>query len=207
MIPGRCELSIDIRAGDDRGARRGGGRRAGRDRTHRRAAQGADRCAARAAGAGAPCAPELQQQFSAAITRVTGDAAPLHLPSGAGHDAMKMATITPIGMLFVRCGNGGISHNPDEIDDRGRRRRRRARLRRFSPPFPAGHVMTTDEFRSHQRLRRSPLRRRVRLSRRTGQSSQRQSARRLRRVRAPRRRTLLEELGLEVEAASGARGR
>ena len=28
---------------------------------------------------------------------------------------MKMATITPIGMLFVRCGNGGISHHPDEI--------------------------------------------------------------------------------------------
>jgi acetylornithine deacetylase/succinyl-diaminopimelate desuccinylase-like protein len=27
---------------------------------------------------------------------------------------MKMATITPIGMLFVRCGNGGISHHPDE---------------------------------------------------------------------------------------------
>jgi acetylornithine deacetylase/succinyl-diaminopimelate desuccinylase-like protein len=40
---------------------------------------------------------------------------PRHLPSGAGHDAMKMAAITAIGMLFVRCGNGGISHHPDEI--------------------------------------------------------------------------------------------
>jgi len=28
---------------------------------------------------------------------------------------MKMAAITPVGMLFVRCGNGGISHHPDEI--------------------------------------------------------------------------------------------
>ena len=37
-----------------------------------------------------------------------------HLPSGAGHDAMEMARIAPIGMLFVRCGNGGISHHPDE---------------------------------------------------------------------------------------------
>jgi acetylornithine deacetylase/succinyl-diaminopimelate desuccinylase-like protein len=45
---------------------------------------------------------------------VTGDASPRLLPSGAGHDAMKMADITDIGMLFVRCGNGGISHHPDE---------------------------------------------------------------------------------------------
>jgi acetylornithine deacetylase/succinyl-diaminopimelate desuccinylase-like protein len=27
---------------------------------------------------------------------------------------MMMATLTDIGMLFVRCGNGGISHHPDE---------------------------------------------------------------------------------------------
>ena len=37
------------------------------------------------------------------------------LPSGAGHDAMMLANVTEIGMLFVRCGNGGISHHPDEI--------------------------------------------------------------------------------------------
>ena len=36
------------------------------------------------------------------------------LPSGAGHDAMKMAELCPQAMLFVRCGNGGISHNPLE---------------------------------------------------------------------------------------------
>jgi acetylornithine deacetylase/succinyl-diaminopimelate desuccinylase-like protein len=36
------------------------------------------------------------------------------LPSGAGHDAMAIATVAPIAMLFVRCGNGGISHNPAE---------------------------------------------------------------------------------------------
>jgi N-carbamoyl-L-amino-acid hydrolase len=33
------------------------------------------------------------------------------LPSGAGHDAMEMAAVTDVAMLFVRCGNGGISHN------------------------------------------------------------------------------------------------
>jgi allantoate deiminase/N-carbamoyl-L-amino-acid hydrolase len=33
--------------------------------------------------------------------------------SGAGHDAMFLAEITDIGMLFVRCRNG-ISHHPKE---------------------------------------------------------------------------------------------
>ena len=36
------------------------------------------------------------------------------LPSGAGHDAMRMAELTDVAMLFVRCGNDGISHNPLE---------------------------------------------------------------------------------------------
>ena len=35
------------------------------------------------------------------------------LPSGAGHDAVTMAGVTDIAMLFVRCA-GGISHHPDE---------------------------------------------------------------------------------------------
>ncbi len=38
---------------------------------------------------------------------------PYALPSGAGHDAMAMAALCPVGMLFVRCA-GGISHNPAE---------------------------------------------------------------------------------------------
>ena len=37
------------------------------------------------------------------------------LNSGAGHDAMKIHTIMPQAMLFVRGGNRGISHNPLEI--------------------------------------------------------------------------------------------
>ena len=32
---------------------------------------------------------------------------------GAGHDAMMVAAICPIAMLFVRCA-GGVSHNPEE---------------------------------------------------------------------------------------------
>lgn len=35
------------------------------------------------------------------------------LPSGAGHDAVNIAEIAPVAMLFVRC-EGGISHNPAE---------------------------------------------------------------------------------------------
>ncbi len=44
--------------------------------------------------------------------KAQGISAP-HLTSGAGHDAIPMAAIAPVGMLFVRC-RGGISHHPDE---------------------------------------------------------------------------------------------
>jgi allantoate deiminase/N-carbamoyl-L-amino-acid hydrolase len=30
---------------------------------------------------------------------------------------MMMASLTEMGMLFVRCGNGGVSHNPAESLD------------------------------------------------------------------------------------------
>ena len=114
VIPGRCELSIDIRAGDN----------AIRDAAVADVLAEIERIAARRRvridvrrvleAAGVPCAPDLQRQFAAAIACSTGVADPIHLPSGAGHDAMKMAALAPIGMLFVRCGNGGISHHPDE---------------------------------------------------------------------------------------------
>lgn len=48
--------------------------------------------------------------FSATQTEV-----PILL-SGAGHDAMAMADITKIAMVFVRCA-GGVSHNPAEYVD------------------------------------------------------------------------------------------
>jgi len=37
----------------------------------------------------------------------------LRLPSGAGHDAVAIASFCPAAMLFVRC-KGGVSHNPAE---------------------------------------------------------------------------------------------
>jgi acetylornithine deacetylase/succinyl-diaminopimelate desuccinylase-like protein len=60
----------------------------------------------------APCAPRLMQQFGDAIERA--GLPRFDLLSGAGHDAMAMAAITDVAMLFTRCGNGGISHNPLE---------------------------------------------------------------------------------------------
>ena len=41
---------------------------------------------------------------------------PLRLASGAGHDAVALATAMPVAMLFVRCA-GGVSHHPDESAD------------------------------------------------------------------------------------------
>ncbi|HWR08034.1 Zn-dependent hydrolase [Sporomusa sp.] len=39
--------------------------------------------------------------------------ASMTMPSGAGHDAMHLAAMTPTGMIFIPC-QGGISHNPAE---------------------------------------------------------------------------------------------
>jgi N-carbamoyl-L-amino-acid hydrolase len=57
----------------------------------------------------APCAGAMMDQLGAAIERA--GVLRFDLASGAGHDAMAMAAITPVAMLFTRCGNGGISHN------------------------------------------------------------------------------------------------
>jgi beta-ureidopropionase / N-carbamoyl-L-amino-acid hydrolase len=113
VIPGRCEFSIDIRSASD----------VLRDAAAADISAAIDEIAARRRveveqrrlleAAGVPCAEALQDAWAASIERVTGRPA-LRLPSGAGHDAMMMASLTEIGMLFVRCGNGGISHHPDE---------------------------------------------------------------------------------------------
>ena len=56
--------------------------------------------------------PARIRQISAAACRARGIPF-MELPSGAGHDAMYMAEITEVGMLFTRCREG-ISHNPAE---------------------------------------------------------------------------------------------
>jgi acetylornithine deacetylase/succinyl-diaminopimelate desuccinylase-like protein len=57
------------------------------------------------------CSPAIIEELSEAVAR---QGFPVkRLPSGAGHDAMAMAALCPVGMIFVRC-KGGISHNPLE---------------------------------------------------------------------------------------------
>ena len=57
------------------------------------------------------CDPILMSEIDRAIQGQ--GIRPLRLPSGAGHDAMALAALCPIAMIFLRCG-GGISHNPLE---------------------------------------------------------------------------------------------
>ncbi|MDP3550531.1 MAG: allantoate amidohydrolase [Novosphingobium sp.] len=61
-----------------------------------------------------PCDPALMDL----LDKATGAASqtPFRLVSGAGHDAMIMATLCPTAMLFIRC-RGGVSHNPAEHVD------------------------------------------------------------------------------------------
>src|SRR5262245_3365482 len=112
VIPGRCDLSLDIRAADD----------ATRDAAAADVLAEIDRIARRRnmkveikeiqRAPAVPCSPGLQAQLAAAVERA--GIRPRHLPSGAGHDAVSFKGVTDIAMLFVRCGNGGISHSPLE---------------------------------------------------------------------------------------------
>ena len=62
--------------------------------------------------AAAPSAPALQQRWERAVEAL---GMPLfRMPSGAGHDAMKLHEAMPQAMLFMRGLNAGISHNPLE---------------------------------------------------------------------------------------------
>ena len=112
VIPGLCELTLDIRAGDDQT----------RDAAALDVLAEIKRIAERrgvaievqemSRGDNVPCSPRIQRLLADAVTRA--GAAVRSLPSGAGHDAMQFHGVTELGMLFVRCGNGGISHSPLE---------------------------------------------------------------------------------------------
>jgi len=64
------------------------------------------------AASAAPSDDRWQQRWAKAVHQL---GLPIFkLPSGAGHDAMKLHELMPQAMLFVRGGNAGISHNPLE---------------------------------------------------------------------------------------------
>jgi beta-ureidopropionase / N-carbamoyl-L-amino-acid hydrolase len=112
VIPGRCEFSLDVRAEDDatRDAAIADIRAAIAEITARRGVTAA--ITDIGSHAATPCAPAMQAALAQAVARAGVE--PFSLPSGAGHDAAMFAGTTDIGMLFVRCGNGGISHSPLE---------------------------------------------------------------------------------------------
>jgi len=111
VIPGTCQFTIDLRAPED--ALRHQAEHAITAALH--AVAHADNVALALRqtheAAAVTCDPRLQTILAAAIEK---SGLPIrHLPSGAGHDAMAIASLCPVGMLFVRCA-GGISHHPDE---------------------------------------------------------------------------------------------
>jgi allantoate deiminase/N-carbamoyl-L-amino-acid hydrolase len=112
VIPARCNLSLDVRAGENEQlAAALADIRAEIDRIARRrgVTVALDEVVRTPAVA---CAPRLQRHLAAAVA--AAGIAPRRLMSGAGHDAVMFDGLTEVGMLFVRCGNGGVSHSPLE---------------------------------------------------------------------------------------------
>ena len=112
VVPGRCTFSLDLRAPTD----------AQRDALARDVLAELDAICQRRGvrhtleetmrAAAAPSAGEWQGRWERAVEAL---GVPLfRMPSGAGHDAMKLHEVMPQAMLFVRGENSGISHNPLE---------------------------------------------------------------------------------------------
>jgi N-carbamoyl-L-amino-acid hydrolase len=112
VVPGRCNFSMDLRAPTD----------AQRDAMLSDVLAELDRICQRRGlllkleetmrAPAAPSAPAWQAHWEQAVHSL---GLPVHrMPSGAGHDAMKLHEVMPQAMLFVRGQNSGISHNPLE---------------------------------------------------------------------------------------------
>jgi N-carbamoyl-L-amino-acid hydrolase len=112
VVPGRCVFSLDMRAPND----------AQRDALECDVLQAMQSICERRGLVcqtertlcvpAAPSAIEWQHRWESALHHL---GVPVFtMPSGAGHDAMKLHEIMPQAMLFVRGENSGISHNPLE---------------------------------------------------------------------------------------------
>ena len=112
VIPGLVDFSLDIRAGDD----------ATRIAAENDIFAACDAIAQRrgvaveytrhSESSVVACSPRMQDLVAASVAAVGVE--PRRMPSGAGHDAMMLARVCDAGMMFVRCGAGGVSHNPAE---------------------------------------------------------------------------------------------
>lgn len=112
VVPGACRFSLDIRAPNNL-------QRNAAERDVLQKLQ--DICTRRGLSftldetmraSAAPCAPALQARWTAAVQACGLPV--FNMPSGAGHDAMKLHDVMPQAMLFVRGENWGLSHNPLE---------------------------------------------------------------------------------------------
>ena len=120
VVPGSCQFSLDLRAPNNtqRDALARDVMERLRTICERRGLQYTALEALRASAAHSH--PTWQARWERAVA--TTGLPVLHLPSGAGHDAMQLHTCMPQAMLFVRGENDGISHNPlesstsDDID-------------------------------------------------------------------------------------------
>jgi N-carbamoyl-L-amino-acid hydrolase len=112
VVPGRCEFTLDLRAPNDeqRDAMVADVLAELKSICERRGVHHTVEQTMRAAAA--PSAAAWQQRWDAAVDSL---GVPRYaMPSGAGHDAMKLHEVMPQAMLFVRGQNSGISHNPLE---------------------------------------------------------------------------------------------
>ena len=112
VVPGRCRFSLDLRATTN----------AARDALAADVEAEIERICARRgltfsiertlAVPAAPSHPAWQARWEAAVQALGLPV--FRMPSGAGHDAMKLHEVMPQAMLFMRGLNSGISHNPLE---------------------------------------------------------------------------------------------
>jgi N-carbamoyl-L-amino-acid hydrolase len=112
VVPGRCQFSLDLRATTNEA----------RDALAADVTAELERiCVARGVSfslertviaAAAPSAPAWRQRWERAVAALGLPV--FRMPSGAGHDAMKLHEVMPQAMLFMRGLNSGISHNPLE---------------------------------------------------------------------------------------------
>ena len=112
VVPGRCRFSLDIRAttNEVRDACLADVQAEAQRICERRGVTLKLEETMRAAAA--PSAPWWQQRWEQAVQALGLPV--FRMPSGAGHDAMKLHEAMPQAMLFLRGGNAGISHNPLE---------------------------------------------------------------------------------------------
>jgi allantoate deiminase len=111
VVPGEVVLSLDIRHADDavRVAHAHRLQQTALDVAKRRGVSVESQPVTE--NHSVPCSPRLTSLVTRAVQELGHPA--IQLASGAGHDAVVMAGLTDVAMLFVRC-KGGISHHPAE---------------------------------------------------------------------------------------------